>query len=94
MYISMKENLVHNYLSKFMQEGDFYSAYPDVLKQISKCAHIEKVIASPFDGLLDCGRVEQANEDMLELISIHEFLYQWVIIDPRNDNTFFKPREC
>lgn len=83
-----KEKLAHNYLSKLMQEGDFYSAYPDVLKRISECAYIEKVFASPFDGVLDCERVEQANEDMAELAAANDFLYQWVVIDPRNDNTF------
>ena len=83
-----KEKLVYNHLSNIMQEGDFYSAYPHVLKQISEYAHIEKVIASPFDGVLDSERVEQSNEDMSEIVATNEFLYQWVIIDPRNDNTF------
>lgn len=83
-----KETLVQHGLPKIMQEGNFYSAYPHVLKQISECAHIEKVIASPFDGVLDSERVEQANEDMMKIVAAEEFLYQWVIIDPRNDNTF------
>ena len=85
-----KEKLAYNYLSKLMQEGDFYSAYPDVLKLISDCAHIEKVFASPFDGVLDRERVEQANEDMFEIVAANEFLYQWVIVDPRNDDTFIQ----
>ena len=83
-----KRKLVHNYLSKIMQEGVFYSAYPHVLKQISESAHIEKMIASPFDGVLDSERVEQANEDMSKIVTANVFLYQWVIIDPRNDRTF------
>jgi len=83
-----KENLVFNHLSKLMQEGNLYSAYPDVIKQISECAHISKVLASPFDGVIDCGRTEQANEDMMKIAAENEFLYQWVVIDPRNDNTF------
>ena len=54
-----------------MQEGNFYSAYPHVLKQISDSAHIEKVIASPFDGVLDSARIEQANEDRKNFYSSH-----------------------
>ena len=88
IHYGAKENLVYNSLSNLMQEGDFYSAYPDVLKRISEYAHITKVLASPFDGVLGREKVEQANEDMLEIVAANEFLYQWVIIDPRNDNTF------
>lgn len=83
-----KEKLVYNNLSNIMQEGNFYSAYPDVIKKISESSHIEKVLASPFDGVLDSERVEQANEDMFKIVAENEFLYQWVIIDPRNDSTF------
>ena len=88
IHYGAQENLAYNSLSKIMQEGNFYSAYPHVLKQISDSAHIEKVIASPFDGVLDSARTEQANEDMLEIVDANDFLYQWVVIDPRNDNTF------
>lgn len=83
-----KEKLTDNYLSKLMQEGNLYSAYPDVLQRISESARIEKVFASPFDGVLDSERVEEANEDMFKIAAANEFLYQWLIIDPRNDNTF------
>ena len=85
-----KENLAYNHLSKLMQEGNLYSAYPHIIKQISECACIDKVIASPFDGVLDSERTEQANEEMLEIVAANEFLYQWVVIDPRNDNTFLQ----
>lgn len=83
-----KESLVPNTLSKLMQEGDLYSAYPQVLEKISEYAGIQKVFASPFDGVLDSERVEKANEDMQAIVAANAFLYQWVIIDPRNDNTF------
>lgn len=85
-----KEKLAYNPLSKLMQEGDLYSAYPEVIKAVSECAHIEKVLASPFDGVLDCERVEEANEDMFEIVAGSDFIYQWVVIDPRNDNTILQ----
>ena len=88
IHYGAKEKLVYNHLSKIMQEGNLYSAYPDVIKRISEFSHIGKVLASPFDGVLDSERVERSNEDMLELVATYEFLYQWVIVDPRNDNTF------
>lgn len=60
-----KENLVLNYLTDIMRKGNFYTAYPDKIKQISESAYIGKVFASPFDGILDSSRTEQANGDML-----------------------------
>lgn len=83
-----KESLVYNNLSNIMQEGDFYTAYPDKLQKLSESAHISKVFASPFDGVLDSGRTEPANNEMLDIVTKYDFLYQWVVIDPRNDNTF------
>ena len=84
----VKEKLPNNNLSKIMVEGDLYSAYPNTIKRVSEAAHIEKVFASPFIGLFDREQTEQANEDMAKFAADNEFLYQWVVIDPRNDNTF------
>ncbi len=85
-----KESIAHNYLSKMMQEGDFYTAYWDVLSKMSEMAHIGKVFVSPFDGLLDKNRTEASNEYMFDLANKTENLYQWVIIEPRNENTFMQ----
>ena len=83
-----KENIAPNFLSKLMEEGNFYTAYLEQLKQMENSAHIGKIFASPFDGLLDAERTEQANEDMFRFAQENDYLYQWVIIDPRNDRTF------
>ena len=85
-----KESLAHNYLTDIMQEGDFYTAYWDVLSKISEMAHIGKVFVSPFDGVLDISRTEASNEYMFDLANKVESLYQWVIIDPQNENTFMQ----
>lgn len=84
----VKEKLPNNTLSKIMVEGDLYSAYPNTIKRVSEASHIEKVFASPFIGLFDREQIGQANEDMAKFAADNEFLYQWVVIDPRNDNTF------
>ena len=73
-----------------MQEGNCYTAYWDKLSQISDAAQIGKVFASPFDGVLDSGRIEQANEDMFNIVSNYDYLYQRVVVDPQNDNTFIQ----
>ena len=85
-----KECIAHNYLTGIMQEGNCYTAYWDVLSKISKNAHIGKVFVSPFDGLLDTDRTEASNEDMFDLTNRVDSLYQWVIIDPQNENTYMQ----
>ena len=85
-----KDSLVHNYLTDKMQEGDFYTAYWDVLSKISEMAHIGKVFVSPFDGVLDKNRTEASNEYMFDLANKIDSLYQWVIIEPENENTFMQ----
>ena len=71
-----------------MTEGSCYTAYPDMLQQISKGAGISRVFASPFDGVISSARTEEANEKMHELACDLPWLYQWVVIDPRNPATF------
>lgn len=88
-----KENLAYNYLTDIMQEGNFYTAYPDKLKQISESAYIYKVFASPFDGIFDRERIEKSNEEMFNIVNENDYLYQWVIIDPQNDNTFYQAQK-
>lgn len=85
-----KESLVHDFLPKIMQEGEFYTAYWDVLSKICETAHIGKVFVSPFAGLLDKNKTEEANEYMFDLANKVESLYQWVVIDPQNENTFMQ----
>lgn len=82
-----REALVHNHLTNIMQEGNCYTAYWDKLSQISKAAYIEYIFASPFNGVLDRKRTEAANQEMFNLAQNISALYQWVIIDPQNDNT-------
>ena len=83
-----KESLVPNTHTKFMKEGEFYTAYWNELSRIEESAQIGIAFASPFDGLLDRARTEQANEDMFELVQKIPNLYQWVVIDPQNEHTF------
>ena len=85
-----KDTWVHNYLSTTMQENEYYTAYWEQLLQMEKAAGIEKIIASPFTGVLDRNRAEGSNEAMFQLAQEIPQLYQWVVIDPENDNTFLQ----
>jgi predicted TIM-barrel fold metal-dependent hydrolase len=75
-------------ISKIMQEGPYYTAYWEELKQMEKAAKISTVLASPMEALVDPADTVQANEDMFRLVQDIPNLYQWVVIDPRNEETF------
>ena len=75
-------------ISKIMQEGPYYTAYWNELLQMEQAAKISTVFASPMEALVDLADTVQANEDMFRLVQDIPNLYQWVVIDPRNDSTF------
>lgn len=83
-----KETIKNVPISKIMQEGPYYTAYWDELLQMEKAAKVSTVLASPMEALVDLADTVQANEDMFRLVQDIPDLYQWVVIDPRNDSTF------
>jgi len=83
-----KETVKQVPISKIMQEGPYYTAYWEELLQMEKAANIGTVFASSMEALVDLADTVQANEDMFKLVQDIPNLYQWVVIDPRNDSTF------
>ena len=75
-------------ISDIMKEGPYYTAYWDQLSQMEQTAKIGKVLASPFEALTDYADTVEANEAMFQFVQEVPNLYQWVVIDPRNEETF------
>lgn len=73
-------------------EGKVYTAYLEKLLQMNQAAHIEKMFCSTFAGVLSTEDVEKENEYLFRLCRDVDCLYQWVVIDPRNDRTFAQAR--
>ena len=82
------ESLAPITISDVMQEGPYYTAYWDTLSQIEKAAKISAVFASPFEALTGREDTVQANGDMFRMVQDIPNLYQWVVIDPQNEDTF------
>lgn len=70
-----------------------YDATLDYLKKMADAANVSKLFASTFSSVLSREEVEAENIYMKELSEKFDFLYQWVVIDPRNDNTFLQAEE-
>lgn len=64
-----------------------YSADLDDLIMINRAAGIEKMFASTFASVLSTQMIPEENEYMHRLIDEVDCLYQWVVIDPRIEET-------
>lgn len=65
-----------------------YSADLDDLIRINRGAGIEKMVACTFASCLSTEAIPEENEYMHGLIDQVDCLYQWVVIDPRIEETF------
>ena len=81
-----------NHGSQFDSGKDsiLYNATLDYIKKMSAAARITKIFASSFSSVLSTEEVEAENLYMNELSKKTDFLYQWVVIDPRNEKTFLQ----
>jgi len=70
------------------EESAIYKADLDTLQTINRNAGIKTMLCSTFASVLSTEQVEEENEYMFELARKTEGLYQWVVIDPRNERTF------
>ncbi len=68
--------------------SDIYTANLDNLIRINNAAYIGKMPCSTFSAVLNTEDVEAENEYLFDLAQQYDRLYQWVVIDPRNDRTF------
>lgn len=51
-------------------------------------ANIIKTAMSTYDAVLSPTNIIEENEKLSALTNIHEEIYQWVVVDPRNDDNF------
>ena len=78
-----------NHSSRFdTRVSEIYTADLEDLMCINDAAGVGKMLCSTFSSVLSAEDVEAENEYMFELAQKHGRLYQWVVIDPRNERTF------
>ena len=68
--------------------GNAYSASLDDLMAINRGAGIEKMFACTFASVLSTETIPEENEYIHNLLDQVDCLYQWVVIDPRVEETF------
>ncbi len=79
-----------NHNSRFDSNPDslLYDATLDYLNKVNKVANIDKMFCSTFSSVLSREEVEIENNYMFDISQKVENLYQWVVLDPDNENTF------
>lgn len=67
----------------------------DSIKEMADMANIEAVFVSPYVAVIGDNRDEaiiESNELLAELVKEKDFLYQFVVIEPRVEETFLQAR--
>ena len=70
-----------------------FSAKLDWLRRVNRAAGIDRMCCSTFSSLLRDTRTYEENEYMANLVQQVDYLYQWVVVDPRNERTFDQARQ-
>lgn len=70
------------------QESEVYTADLDKLWKIERNAGVSKMFCTSFSSVLHTATVEEDNERLYRMTRETEDLYQWVVVDPRNERTF------
>lgn len=68
--------------------NDIYMADLDGLYKIGLVAGIDRMFCSTFASVLSCENVAAENEYLYQLCQSVDYLYQWVVIEPRTEETF------
>ncbi len=87
MHMHINHGSVHD-----TQVSEVYTADLDGLMEINRGTGIELMFCSTFASLHSDEEVEQENEYLMNLAKSTDELYQWVVIDPRNERTFEQAR--
>ena len=69
-----------------------FSAKLDWLHRVNRAAGIDRMLCSTFSSVTSDRRVFEENEYLAGLVGEVDYLYQWVVVDPRDERTFEQAR--
>lgn len=67
---------------------DIYECSLDFVEKMNTLGNVEACICSTFASVLDYKAIVEENEYMFEVCESLPTIWQWVVIDPRNEETF------
>lgn len=91
---SIKAIDCHNHFYHFPSyENEMQISDLETIWKVADGANIEKIFVSTMESVSDVNQVEAENDYLWNLSQELDYLYQWVVIDPRNDNTFLQAKK-
>ena len=64
----------------------------ETIWKVARTANVEKIFISTLEAVGNTEMVESGNDYLWNLSQELDYLYQWVVIDPRNENTFLQAK--
>lgn len=91
---SIKAIDCHNHFDHFpTYENEMQVSDLKTIWSVAHDANIEKIFVSTMESVSKTETVEAENDYLWNLSQELDYLYQWVVIDPRNDNTFLQAKK-
>ena len=75
------------------QRSESHKDSEEFLNRMRIAANIEKTFMSTFASVMDPAYVVSENEYLRKLCLERDYMYQWVVVDPRIDESIFQARE-
>ncbi len=90
---SIKAIDCHNHFFHFpTYENEMQVSDRETIWKVAATANVDKLFISTMEAVSNCDMVESENDYLWNLSQELDYLYQWVVIDPRNDNTFLQAK--
>lgn len=86
--IDIHTHINHRSVFDSSPENLLYDASLEYQQKTAEAANIEKIFCSTFPSVITTEKLEFENKYMFDLVCRTPNLYQWVVIDPQNENTF------
>ncbi len=91
---SIKAIDCHNHFYHFPSYNDeMQTSDLETIWKVASTANVEKVFVSTMESVTKAEMVESENDYLWNLSQELDYLYQWVVIDPRNENTFLQAKK-
>lgn len=73
--------------------SEIYKADAESLLKMADAANIDKVLCTTFSSVIADKDVVESNDYIYSLAQNNDRIYQWVVIDPRDEKTFLQAEE-
>ena len=93
LYIIDTHSHINTGMPHDTEVNEAYYADVDYLNEMRKAARINQTFISSFSAVSDSSTILEENEKVRRICEERDYLYQWVVVDPRIPETVTQARE-